>query len=279
MSSFGVRTFARVLFLICVCMAFARPLRAQMPGMPLPGPQMQQPQMTTPGVSPNASMPGAMGAMSALPSNGSFGKDVADKDSKIADAQTSQKSDDPVVRIEGLNEIAGIADPQVDDLLLKAMTDSDIRVQVKATDIMAERRMTAAVPLMTQYLFLRTTPQAERLHLVSALGQMGDPRGTIPVMHFLEKAPDEDARGLAAFALGELGDPRARELLLKVASEDSSAKVRRLAQEALAKIDGELPRVNAQAAQVPRVLETTDQRLNKFRELEAKMAKEHQQEP
>jgi HEAT repeat protein len=247
-------------------------------GIPLPGPQMQQSQTPQPGVSPNNSMPGVMGAMSSLPASGGFNQDVADKDSKIADAQSAQKSDDPVVRLEGLDKIIPISDPQVDDLLIKAMTDSDVRVQVKATDIMAERHMAEAVPLMGQYLFMRTTPEAERLHLVSALGSIGDPRGTIAVIHFLEKAHDEEGRGTAAFALGELGDPRARDLLLKVASEDRSAKVRRLAQEALAKIDGELPRASAQAAQAPRALETTDQRLAKFREMEAKMQKEHIQD-
>ncbi len=276
MWSFGARTFVGGLVLACACALFARPARAQM-GMPLPGPQMQQP-TAQPGASPNNSMPGMMGAMSSLPASGSINQDVADKDSKIADAQTSQKSEDPVVRIEGMDQIVPIMDPQVDDLLIKAMTDSDVRVQVKATDIMAERRLVAAVPLMSQYLFMRTTPEAERLHLVSALGRMGDTRGTIPVIHFLEKARAEDARGLAAFALGEIGDPRARGLLLKVASQDPSAKVRRLAQEALAKIDGELPRDNAPVAQAPRVLETTDQRLAKFREMEAKMEKEHLQE-
>jgi HEAT repeat protein len=278
MWSSWARAIAGGVVLACAVALFAHPVRAQMGGIPLPGPQMQQPQATQPGTSPNSSMPGMMGAMSALPSSGSFGQDVADKDSKIADAQTSQKSEDPVVRIEGLDQIISINDPQVDDLLIKAMTDPDVRVQVKATDIMAERRLAAAVPLMSQYLFMRSTPEAERLHLVSALGRIGDTRGTIPVIHFLEKTQDEQARGLAAFALGEIGDPRARDTLLKVASQDHSAKVRRLAQEALAKIDGELPRDNAPVVQAPRPLETTDQRLAKFREMEAKMQKEHLQE-
>ncbi|GEM_PF-2190344 len=253
---------------------------AQFPGMMGPMPGANGPGGTTVGPPVNTTsnnLPSGLNALTSLPSFGSFGQDKADVSSKIADAQNDEKSKDPVVRIEGLNEVATIQDPQVDDLLLKALTDPDLRVQVRATDIVGKRRMTDAVPLMSQCLFMRSTPEEEKVHLVSALGNIGDPRGTLSVMHFLEKARDERARGTAVYALGEIGDRRARELLMRVASEDPSSQVRRLAQEALAKIDGELPRDHAPVAKNAQPLMTTDQKLAKFREMENKMRQEHLQ--
>src|ERR1700683_4501203 len=94
---------------------------------------------------------------------------------------------------------------------------------------------------MSSMLFLRSTEQIARLHLVAELGRIGDGRGAPAVMQFLAEPEDERGRGTAVFALGEMGYERATPLLKRVVIEDQSPTVRRLAQEALRKIDGELP--------------------------------------
>ena len=94
---------------------------------------------------------------------------------------------------------------------------------------------------MSSMLFLRSTEQIAKLHLVAELGRIGDARGTLPVMQFIAEPEDERGRGTAVFALGEIGSEKATPLLKRIVTEDRSPMVRRLAQEALRKIDGELP--------------------------------------
>src|SRR5207244_11798405 len=84
-------------------------------------------------------------------------------------------------------------------------------------------------------------PEIEKLHLVAALGRVGDARGTLPILEYLDEADDQDSRGTAVFALGEIGDPHADDKLIQIVQSDKSPMVRKLAQEALEKIDGELP--------------------------------------
>jgi hypothetical protein len=98
----------------------------------------------------------------------------------------------------------------------------------------------AAVAPMSSMLFLRSTEQIAKLHLVAELGRIGDAQGALPIMHFLAEPEDERGRGTAVFALGEIGNGKATPLLERVAMEDQSATVRRLAREALRKIGGDL---------------------------------------
>ena len=94
---------------------------------------------------------------------------------------------------------------------------------------------------MSQELFLRETPAVEKLHLVAALGRIGDQRGSMPIVNYLKETDDSDSRGTAVFAIGEMADPSANDELIQIVSNDPSPMVRKLAQEAIEKIDGELP--------------------------------------
>jgi HEAT repeat protein len=116
-----------------------------------------------------------------------------------------------------------------------------------------------------------------KLHLVAALGRIGDSKGTIPIIQYMSEDQDEKARGTAVFALGEIGSDQATPLLRRVADEDQSIMVRRLAKEAMKKIDGELPTERQrQVAQntsndKDNSLEPTDQKLAKLREESQKL--------
>jgi len=129
---------------------------------------------------------------------------------------------------------------------------------------------------MSQLLFLRSTEPLVKLHVAAALGRIGDARGTLPVMQYLEEertAGDDDrARGTAVFALGEIGSDKANELLSQVVSADKSDMVRRLAQEAVEKIDGELPNQHStMVAAKAKVVQPTDEKLAKLREFDKKL--------
>ena len=127
---------------------------------------------------------------------------------------------------------------------------------------------------MSSMLFLRSTEQIARLHLVAELGRVGDGRGAPAVMQFLAEPEDERGRGTAVFALGEMGYERATPLLKRVVIEDQSPTVRRLAQEALRKIDGELPfehQKQLAAQQDPHAPVPTDQKLANLREIDQKL--------
>jgi HEAT repeat protein len=153
-------------------------------------------------------------------------------------------------------------------LLFRGLDDSDVRVRIKAIDVLGARGSNDAVPVMDQDLFLRETPPVEKLHLVAALGRVGDARGTLPIVEYLDQTDDTPSRGTAVFALGEIGDPRANDTLIQVVRGDKTAMVRKLAEEALEKIDGELPNRHQEqlAAEKSKALQPTDQKLEKLRE-------------
>jgi len=192
----------------------------------------------------------------------------------IRDVTKAMEDASPKVRVDALNKVRFVHNGKVLDILLRGLADPDVRVKVKAVDILGARQYTEAVPGMCQYLFLRSTEPVVKLHIAAALGRIGDARGALPVMQYMQESGEERGRGTAVYALGEIGDAQANELLTKTATDDPSPLVRRLAQEALEKIQGELPiqRV-VQAAKSDRNLMPTDERLSKLREMDAELHK------
>ncbi len=197
-------------------------------------------------------------------------------DQLIKEAKERIADADPRVRVEGLEKLRYVANQTESTQLLNlGLNDLDVRVRIKAIDVLGARGVNDAVPLMSQRLFLRQTTAIERLHLVAALGRIGDARGTLPIIEYLEETTDPDSRGTAVFALGEIGDPRANDTLIQIVQNDRSAMVRRLAQEALEKIDGELPNHHQEELEAERKkeLEPTDQKLSQLRALDAQLEK------
>jgi HEAT repeat protein len=191
------------------------------------------------------------------------------------DAKKGMNDADPRVRAEALDKLRNVNDPKAQQILIDGLTDPDIRVKIRAIDILGAQQATIAVPLMTQQLFLRETQPVVKLHVVAALGRIGDSRGTLPIIAYLKDAPNDSARGTAVFALGEIGDPHATDILVQTVNDDSNPMVRKLAQESLEKIDGELPTAHSaqQTAQTDSHLIPTDQRLSKMRAVDQEMQK------
>ena len=193
----------------------------------------------------------------------------------IKDVKLGLKDADPTVRVSELEKLRWLQDPEVNQILTTSMSDPDVRVKVKAIDILGARESNEAVPTMSSMLFLRSTEPIVKLHLVAALGRIGDAQGAMPVMQYLGEDQDERGRGTAVFALGEIGSDKAAPLLNEVVAEDQSAMVRRLAKEALQKVNGELPteraKTVAEASGKQEKLVPTDQKLSKLREMDKKM--------
>jgi len=192
----------------------------------------------------------------------------------IKDVKLGLKDADPGVRVSELEKLRFLQDPEVNQILIGSMSDPDVRVKVKAIDILGARGANDAVTPMTTMIFLRSTEPIVKLHLVAGLGRIGDAQGALPVMQYLGEDQDERGRGTAVFALGEIGSDKAVPLLNAVVAQDQSAMVRRLAKEALQKVSGELPTERAKTvaeasnkANVP-----TDQKLAKLREMDKKLA-------
>jgi len=191
----------------------------------------------------------------------------------IKDVKLGLKDADPNVRVSELVKLRYLQDPEVNQILINSMSDPDVRVKVKAIDILGAREANDGVPPMSSMLFLRSTEPIVKLHLVAALGRIGDAQGAVPVMQYLGEDQDERGRGTAVFALGEIGSDKAVPLLNAVVAQDQSQMVRRLAKEALLKVSGELPTEHAKtlaAANKP-MEQPTDQKLAKLREMDKKM--------
>jgi HEAT repeat protein len=195
----------------------------------------------------------------------------------IKDVKVGLKDADPNVRVQELKKLRNLDDPEVNKILMDTLSDPDIRVKIKAVDLLGARQANEGVSPMSQLLFLRSTEPLLKLHAAAALGRIGDARGTIPVMEYLQEetaaGDDDSARGTAVFALGEIGSDKANELLSRVATSDKSDMVRRLAQEAIEKIDGELPSQHSTqiAAQKAKLVQPADEKLAKLREFDKKL--------
>jgi HEAT repeat protein len=195
----------------------------------------------------------------------------------IKDVKLGLKDADPNVRVQELKKLRNLQDPEVNKIIMDCLSDPDIRVKIKAVDLLGARQANEGVPPMSQLLFLRSTEPLVKLHAAAALGRIGDSRGTLPVMEYLQEetaAGDDDrARGTAVFALGEIGSDKSNDLLSQVVANDKSDMVRRLAQEAIEKIDGELPSQHSTqlAAEKAKLVQPTDEKLSKLREFDQKL--------
>jgi HEAT repeat protein len=193
----------------------------------------------------------------------------SDTEHALKDTERGLNDVDPKVRVEALRKLRDVSDPRATSLLIQSLSDPDARVKIKAIDLLGSRQATEAVPYLSQLLFLRSVEPAVKLHVAAALGRIGDTRGAEPVIEYIKETTDERSRGTAVYALGEIGDPSAMDVLSTAATEDPSPMVRHLAQEAIEKIDGELP--SSHPVKTANNMVPTDQRLSKLRQMDAEL--------
>ncbi|MBI4514337.1 MAG: HEAT repeat domain-containing protein [Deltaproteobacteria bacterium] len=170
---------------------------------------------------------------------------------KLEDFVKKLDSPEPEVRLDGLKSLGETKDAKAVTYIMQAVGDSDMRVKVKAIDLLAGLRANDATPVLVQYLFLRTVDGQLKQRILAALGKIGDPRAAQPIMEFLQRDLDPAMRGTAIFALGEIGAPEALERLTQIAQAENDPTLRRLAGEAAAKVRQHQAAVQSEAKEPP----------------------------
>ena len=159
------------------------------------------------------------------------------KGTSVEDYVKNLSSNDPDKRLEGVKSLGASKDPKAIEYLVQAVGDADVRVQVKAIQMLGDLRANDATPVLVQYLFLRTTDANMKQLILAALGKIGDTRAAQPLIEFLHRDLDPATRGTAIFALGEIGASESVEPLEHIAQAESDPIVRRLANEAKSKVE------------------------------------------
>ena len=173
--------------------------------------------------------------------------DVRNRYDKAGDGGTVEQwtklldSDDPRQRLRAVEDLGESPDAHAVTPLLKAIGDSDMRVQARAIEYLGARRASDATPLLVQKLFLSGAPGGLRQRVLTSLGRIGDPSASRPILDFLAQEPDPDVRGTGIYALGEIGDMMIRDDLKKYGDAEKDPRLKKLVEEALLKIST-LPR-------------------------------------
>jgi len=158
------------------------------------------------------------------------------KGASIDDYVKKLDSEDADKRLEAVKSLGATKDNKAIEYLIQALGDPDVRVQCKAVDFLGEMRATEATPVLIQHLFLVTTDSHMKNRLLASLGKIGDARAARPIMEFLQRDLDPATRGTAIFALGDIGAPESVGTLSQISQADQDATLRRLAGEALSKV-------------------------------------------
>ena len=155
---------------------------------------------------------------------------------KLDEALRNFNSDDEATRLDGVGQLGNVEDePKAIGYLLQAANDPDSAIRLKAVDVLGQVRTKDAVGPLVQQLFMRDTDAVTKQHILVALGKIGDPKATKPILDFLARDGDRSIRGNAIFALGDIGDQAALEPLQHIA-DGNDAALRSVAQTAVRKI-------------------------------------------
>jgi HEAT repeat protein len=148
-------------------------------------------------------------------------------------------------RLQEVRNLGESKDPKAVEYLVQAVGDTDVRVKAKAIDMLGTMRATDSAPVLIQYLFMRTTdPQMKSL----ILARQRRETPARPITEFLQRDLDNRTKGRRS-ALGEIGSLDAEAALSTVAAMDQDRTIRRLANEALIKVQSRKAAVAGEAKQ------------------------------
>ena len=156
---------------------------------------------------------------------------------KLDDALHKFQAPDQPTRLEGVRML-GLVEDQTKAIayLLEGVNDSDTAIRLASIDTLGQSRAKDSVGPLIQQLFMRGTDDIAMQHIVVALGRIGDPRATKPLVDFLARDTNPKLRGTAIFALGEIRDEDALEPLGRLAEQTDDTSLRNVAQAAMRKI-------------------------------------------
>lgn len=157
---------------------------------------------------------------------------------KLDEAIRKFNEEDTQTRLEGVEGLGeNVEDAKAVEYLLRGAADANPSVRIKSIDTIGDGRVKAAVPLLVQQLFMRDTTLATKQHILAALGKIGDPHATQPILDFLARDVDPSVRGSAVYALGDIGDRAALPTLERLAKQTTDENFRGLTQAAIRKIE------------------------------------------
>ena len=160
----------------------------------------------------------------------------ARKGANITEWVRRLEDEDPDRRLEAVKSLGDSNDPKSVDYLIQAVGDGDPRVEAKAVWYLGKLHAADSTPFLIQKLFTVGTRQKLRHRILTALGQIGDPRASHPILQYVMQEENLDTRGAGLFAIGEIGDQSIREELKRFSEVEENALLRQLASEALIKI-------------------------------------------
>jgi len=151
---------------------------------------------------------------------------------KVQQDTRDLQSPDVKVRLGALTRLGQYRHRDIAPLILRALSDSDTRVQRLAATLAADRKITAAVPVLVGWLSHWDTGM--RLSAAESLGRIGAPRAARNLVRALVD-PELKVRLEVIKALGALSTPDNLEIVpLLGRLQDTNSKVRRAAVEVLA---------------------------------------------
>ncbi len=156
---------------------------------------------------------------------------------KLSENVRKLQSEDTDDRLQAISGLGDMNDPKATDYLVASANDPDARIRIKAIDTLGRIQAKEATPLLIQQLFMRDTDLGTKQRVLVALGKIGDPRATSPIIDFMSRDIDPAVRGNAIFALGDIGDRAALPPLEALSKETQDPVLRGLALEASRKIN------------------------------------------
>jgi len=189
-----------------------------------------------------AQVPAAQDGRQRLQNRFGGSQDRPQQQQKFDEALRKFNDEELQTRLEGVEALGRTDDaPKALGYLLQAANEPTPSIRLKAIDTLGNIRARGAVAPLVQQLFMRDTDKNTKQHILVALGKIGDPRATRPVLDFLARDNDAGLEGNAIFALGEIGDKTALEPLELIAHTDGDASLQALARTAVRKIHEKPP--------------------------------------
>ena len=132
-------------------------------------------------------------------------------------------SDDPVVRSDAAIRLGQARSKEAVDQLIAALNDQEETVRVNVIRALGDIGDPKAIAPVAR--FVADSLSAVRMAACQALGALQDARG-VPALEKALYDDDESIRIVAARALGEVPGPESLEVLLRVALQDESERIR-----------------------------------------------------
>jgi hypothetical protein len=167
------------------------------------------------------------------------GRNTAQAQAKFDEALRKFQDEDPPTKLEGIAALGTVGSddrPKAIGFLLQATNDPDTSFRIKSIDTLGNMQAREAVAPLVQQLFMRDTDRNTKQHILVALGKIGDPRATKPILDFLARGGDVAVRGNAIYALGEIGDKTALPPLETIEKGGDDEALRTLARTAAQRI-------------------------------------------